>query len=56
MRLGTNGAIQSLEFVDGYPQATEVGGRVDGPRGGALEPGIDTGRFPGPSGFLGIVR
>jgi hypothetical protein len=46
MKLATSGALELLEFVDGFPQPTEIAGRADGPRGGALEPGVDSGRFP----------
>ena len=53
MRLGSNGSIQLLEFVDGFPQAESVAGRVDGPRGGALEAGLDVGRYPSLALFEG---
>ena len=46
MRLATSGSIERLEFVDGFPGDGAVGGRADGPRGGHLEAGIDTGLFP----------
>jgi len=46
MRLARSGALELLEFVDGFPESAEVAGRADGPRAGALEPGIDVGRYP----------
>ena len=46
MRLAPNGGIQRLEFVDGFPESDVVAGRADGARGGALEPGVDMGRYP----------
>ncbi|MEW5855617.1 MAG: hypothetical protein AB2A00_42980 [Myxococcota bacterium] len=39
------GALQDVDYVDGFDPEGTIGGALDGPRGGVVEPGPDVGRF-----------
>jgi hypothetical protein len=44
-RFDKSGALQDVEYVDGFPSEGTPGGAPDGPRNGILEPGPDVGAF-----------